>query len=187
MLGNDADGQVDGTFLSIDFDNAFRSTFLRWFNLVMKALDLPQEFESWFWTMYKDLSVTIVMNSYKSLPIKVERGFMEGSPPSMAAFVLCLAPLMLALEDVLGGIKTGDGELHKIKAFADDMKLFVGNLEEIPRAYGIISNFECVSGLLMHRDPRREKCQALPFGEHREVDSWPDWVTVKNSIKIVGA
>ena len=187
LLGDGKGGQVNGTILSIDFDNAFRSTYLRWFNLVMKALDLPQEFMSWFWTMYKDLSVTIVINSYKSLPIKVERGFMEGSPPSMAAFVLCLAPLMLALEDVMGGIKTGDGELHKIKAFADDMKLFVGNLEEIPRAYGIISNFECVSGLLMHRDPRREKCQALPFGEHREVDSWPDWVTVKNSIKIVGA
>ena len=38
LLGNDADGQVDGTFLSIDFDNAYMSMYLRWFKLVMKAL-----------------------------------------------------------------------------------------------------------------------------------------------------
>ena len=39
----------------------------------------------------------------------------------------------------------------------------------------------------MHRDPKREKCQAIPFGEHREHLDWPKWVTVKNKIKVVGA
>ena len=39
----------------------------------------------------------------------------------------------------------------------------------------------------MHRDPRREKCQALPFGTHRDIQDWPEWVTVKDAIKVVGA
>ena len=187
LLGNDDDVQVDGTFLSIDFDNAYRSTYLRWFNLVMKALGFPQSFVDWFWTMYEDLSVTIVLNGYKSLPIKVKRGFMEGSPPSMSAFVLCLAPLMVGLEEVLEGIETKDGVNHKIKAFADDMKLFLADPKEISVAFDLITKFESVSGLKMHRDPKREKCQALPFGAHRSYLGWPGWVTVKDSIKIVGA
>ena len=39
----------------------------------------------------------------------------------------------------------------------------------------------------MHRDPKREKCQALCFGDHREHQDWPAWVTVSNKIKVVGA
>ena len=39
----------------------------------------------------------------------------------------------------------------------------------------------------MHRDPGRGKCQALPFGKHREHQDWPNWITVKDEVKIVGA
>ena len=39
----------------------------------------------------------------------------------------------------------------------------------------------------MHRDPARQKCQALPFGEHINFTGWPSWVTVKNYMKEVGA
>ena len=39
----------------------------------------------------------------------------------------------------------------------------------------------------MHRDPARNKCQALPFGQHREHRNWPRWITVKDEVKIVGA
>ena len=52
--------------------------------------------------------------------------------------------------------------------------------------YKVIERFEKVSGLEMHRDPGRGKCQALPFGKHKGEDRWPTWVTVKTSIKVVG-
>ena len=58
--------QVDGTMLSIDFQDAFRSISHRWFNLVMVHLGVPNEFIEWFWMMYKDLYVVIVLNKYKS-------------------------------------------------------------------------------------------------------------------------
>ena len=38
----------------------------------------------------------------------------------------------------------------------------------------------------MHRDPKQDKCNVLPFGDHREHQDWPEWVTVKNRIKVVG-
>ena len=50
-----------------------------------------------------------------------------------------------------------------------------------------IVNFKVVSGLEMHHDPSRNKCQALPFGHHKVYTDWPEWVSVQNKVKIVRA
>ena len=71
--------------------------------------------------MYKDLYVLIVLNRYKSEKMYVERGFLEGHPPSMAAFVVCLIPIMYAVEEIMTGIVTSNAKTHKIKLFADDL------------------------------------------------------------------
>ena len=187
LLGENGSGQIDGTILSVDFKDAFRSISLRWFNLVLKRLEVPEDFIDWFWMMYYDLHVKIVVNKYMSNKIYVQRGFMEGSPPSMAAFVVSLIPFMKELEKNLRGIVTTNGKVHKIKLFADDLKTFLSDLREIRIVSDVISRFEKVSGLIMHRDPARDKCQALPFGHHRLFKSWPEWINVKNKIKVVGA
>ena len=185
LLGKGDNNQIDGTILSIDFNNAYRSVSLRWFHLVMKKFNIPSEFINWFWMMYANLGIMIVINNCKSKILKIERGFMEGHPPSMAAFVVSMIPLMIGLERVLSGIKV-DKVKHKIKAFADDLKIFLLSTEEINPSYKVIEDFEKVSGFLMHRDPNRKKCQALPFGKHKNFKFWPEWVTVSNSIKVVG-
>ena len=94
---------------------------------------------------------------------------------------------MIALEEQMVGILTPDNKNHRIKLFAHDLKVFLKEVEEIPKAYEVICNFENVSGLKMHRDPKRGKCQALPFGKHRENLVWPEWISVKSSMKVVGA
>ena len=104
------------------------------------------------------------MNGGKSKEMSVERGLMEGHPPSMAAFVLVLIPLMIILERILQGIEV-ECKRHKLKGFADDLKLFLKRPEEIKLCYIAIERFESVSGLKMHRDPARGKCQALMFGQ----------------------
>ena len=38
----------------------------------------------------------------------------------------------------------------------------------------------------MHRDPSKDKCQALTFGSHRDYKDWPAWVSIKEEIKVVG-
>ena len=64
LLGDEDWGQIDGTILSIDFKDAFRSISLRWFNLVLQRLAVPQDFIDWFWAMYSDLHIVIVVNLY---------------------------------------------------------------------------------------------------------------------------
>ena len=186
LLGDGKSEQLDGTILSIDFQDAFRSISHRWFNLVLRYMEVPEEFIQWFWTMYHNLHVVIVLNKYKSNKIDVKRGFLEGHCPSMAAFVVSLIPLMSALEEKLTGIEAAGIGNQKIKLFADDLKVFIRNTSEIKSVYEVICRFEKVSGLKMHRDPARGKCQALPFGSHRQFQSWPDWVSVRDKIKVVG-
>ena len=138
--------------------------------------------------MYEDLGIIILINKCKSDIIKVLRGFMEGHPASMGGFVVAMVPLMLKLETSIEGL-TVKGKLHKIKMFADDLKGFLKNLGEIDMIEKIIRDFEAVSGVILHRDPSLEKCQALPFGEHREFENWKKWpwITPKKTMKVVGA
>ena len=110
---------------------------------------------------------------------------MEGHPPSMGAFVISMIPPMYACEEKMTGIVTPNNRNHRIKLFADDLKLFIKNMSEVTNLYKVISNFEIVSGLEMHRDPARKKCQALPFGLHRVHIEWPKWITVQSTMKVV--
>ena len=110
---------------------------------------------------------------------------MEGHPPSMAAFLVQLIPLLIEIEKTLQGIKV-ENRIYKVQGFAHDLKLFIRDPEEIQKCYEKIKKFEEVSGLEIKRDPKREKCHALPFGKHEEYKGWPNWVTVKNKTKIVG-
>ena len=72
--------------------------------------------------------MSVIINKRCSEKIHVKRGFMEGHAPSMGAFVIAAAPFGHALEEVLEGIETNDGVLHKVKAFADDAKVFLKNV-----------------------------------------------------------
>ena len=72
---------------------------------------------------------------------------MEGHAPSMAAFVIALIPLMTSLEEGMTGIVTPDDKCHKVKMFADDLKLFIKDLNEIEFLYDRICKFERISGI----------------------------------------
>merc|ERR1711954_296502 len=104
----------------------------------------------------------------------------------MAGFVVSLIPLMIMLERNIGGIHC-NGLTHKIKLFADDLKAMISDLNEINYIENIISMFESISGIRLHRDPSREKCQALTFGDHRSFGGWAKWpwISKKNTVKIV--
>ena len=74
------------------------------------------------------------------------------------------------------------GKTHKVKSFADDVNLFLKDLRELKMCYKRIEKFE----KYIRTSDAREKCQALPFGKHKEDEEWPSRITVKTSIKVVG-
>ena len=186
LRGDDDGIEKNGTVIAIDYKDAFRSTYHRWVKLVLEHVNIPALFGKWFWSMYKNLSLIVTLNGQKSEKIQQLRGLAEGHSASMPVFALAVAPILVAIENSITGIVTLDGKRHKSKGFADDAKAFLDNPREIYTIYDIIKVFEQISGLYMHRDPARKKCQALTFGEHREYDNWPIWVTLASEIKVVG-
>ena len=76
----------------------------------------------------------------------------------MAAFVVSLILLIHKRKDVIFGIK-----INGIEMFAD---------HEIDRISGYVQKIEFVLGLKMHRDPKRNKCQAHSFGQDRAFTDW---------------
>ena len=54
--------ELDGSLLSIDFKNAFRSLSWRWILLVMKKSGVPVQFVEWLKAMYDGLGISIVIS-----------------------------------------------------------------------------------------------------------------------------
>ena len=148
LLGNGI-VEKNGSILSVDFKNAFRSLSLRWLFLVLKRLDLPEQFILWVKLMYENLGINIVLNKWKSAKIFNLRGVMEGHGPSSFLFVIAILPLIFELQKNLKGINIGDNINHKVKGFMDDLKCFLVDEKEIYVVDSVITKFEKVSGLTL--------------------------------------
>ena len=186
-LKNENGQELDGSILSIDFKNAFRSLSWRWILLVMRKFRIPESFIIWLKAMYADLGIALVINGWLSDKIPNKRGLLEGHASSMQIYCMATAPLLLALESKLKGIVTWDGIRHRNKSFADDLKVILAQPQEVITVDKIITEFEAVSGLILHRDISRRKCNVLTFGSHRNYSSWPAWVNKVSRVKIIGA
>ena len=153
----------------------------------MKHIGVPKDFIAFFWNLYKDLGIKISVNQIGSGIIYNKRGFAEGSAPSMAAYVISTISLLKALEEQLEGIRLPDNRLMKVFSFADDQKIALQNSDEIKKVQDMVIRFEKVSGLMLHRDVTRKKCNIISFGNHRNCNDWPDWVNQVQKTKIIGA
>ena len=185
-LKNEGGEENDGTMVAIDYKDAFRSTSHEWLGKIIEKMGLPEGFKKWFWTFYKNLRLKVIINGYETEEIKVMRGVCEGSSPSMPAFVAAIAPVMEEIESKIEGIRTKENEIHSIYGFADDQQVFLRRPEEIKVVQEIVQKFEKISGFQMHRDPKKGKCQALSFGEHKNYIEWPDWVSVREEVQVIG-
>ena len=187
LKGKTTGQEESGSILSIDFKNAFRSLSWRWIMLVMQKLKIPVQFIEWLKAMYNDLGISIVINGWKSDKIHNDRGLLEGHSASMQIYCMASGPLLKALECNLKGIKTWDSKVHITKALADDLKICLQDPSEVTFVDKTITKFEEVSGLILHRDISRKKCNVIRFGTHRSFDLWPPWVNTVTKSKIIGA
>ena len=77
---------------------------------------------------------------------------------------------------------------HKTKLFADDLRLQLQDPREVLCVDETIKRFEKVSGLILHRDVSRKKCNVLTLGSHRNFSQWPSWVFSNNEdIKLLNS
>jgi hypothetical protein len=118
--------------LTIDFKEAFDRIFHSYLYTILREYGFSEEFCKRIQRLYANVTSSLNINGKRSQPIPIQSSVRQGCPLSMALFVLCLNPLLNALEKKLTGVKIGGrGTKTTVIAYADDVTIVVSKSEEI--------------------------------------------------------
>lgn len=113
--------------LSLDAEKAFDRVDWLFLEHTLIEMGFGEKFVKWFNLLYKNPVSTVRVNGHCSSFFKVERGVRQGDSLSPVLFALSIEPLAEAIRQntQVQGITDGDGTIHKIALFADDVLLFI--------------------------------------------------------------
>ena len=163
----------------IDFEKAFDS--LDW-DFMLKCLDafgFGPSLKRWVETFYKNISSCVINNGICTPYFEVQRGVRQGDPLSPYLHVFIIAAELLAItmrsRTDIQGLKIGREEFKMVQ-HADDLTLFVPDLECAQRIFHLFDQFEACSGLKVNYT----KTEAIWIGSSRNNTEAPlglKWVS----------
>ena len=129
-------------------------------------------------TLYRRAVSTVMNGGVATGYFPLERAARQGDPISPTLFVLALEPLLCVLKEEVRGIQTPKG-CFKVGAYADDVTVGLGELDNIEDIIRILKRFGSFSGLHINL----EKCEVLCINGELVTDT-----NIQNTsyIKITG-
>ena len=177
------ENNLEGYFLSIDFEKAFDSLEWDFLWAVLEAFGFPPEFIIKIKTMYQDIEACIINGGSSTKYFSFSRCIKQGCPVSGLLFILAIELLAIRMrhQHDIQGIVVRDTEI-KVSAFADDLNNFLRNIQSIRLTLKELEIFGRVSGL----NCNISKCEALALGSSRpepieyngQEIKWVDEITV---------
>ena len=107
-------------------------------------------------TLYKRAESTVMNGGETTGYFPLERAARQGDPISPTLFVLALEPLLQVLKEEVKGIQTPKGRF-KVSAYADDVTVGLGDVDDVNAIIKILNKFGKFSGLKINL----EKCEIL--------------------------
>ena len=153
---------------------------------MLKCLDafgFGPSLKRWVETFYKNISSRVINNGICTPYFEVQRGVRQGDPLSPYLFIIAaelLAITMRSRTDIQG-LKIGREEFKMVQ-YADDLTLFVPDLECAQRIFHLFDQFEACSGLKVDYT----KTEAMWIGSSRNNTEAPLGLKWVNSVKALG-
>jgi len=147
------------TPLLLDFEKAYDRVSHEWLAYILYKSKLSDKVTRLILAMNKNTNAQILVNNTLSERFKIKSGVKQGDPISSLLFVICLQPLLYALEEA--GIK-----LH---AHADDTALFLKNNQQLTRATELITIYEQTTGQKLNK----KKCSLLVNDKETNFNDHP--------------
>ena len=174
---------IPGILLFIDFEKAFDS--LNW-NFLLKCLDVfgfGPSLIRWVETFYANISSCVLNNGFCTPYFELQRGVRQGDPLSPYLFIIAAEILATAIRkrSDIQGIKIGQDEF-KLVQYADDLTVFVPDIESAKRVFELLDLFETCSGLRVNFS----KTEAMWIGSCRQNTETPLGLKWCNSVKAFG-
>jgi hypothetical protein len=93
--------------------------------------------------MYENATASLQINGVLAGPIHIQSAIRQGYPLIMALYAICVHPLLHPLEDRLTGVSIGErGQRISVLAYADDITVFLSNVEDIEKVHDAIRIYE---------------------------------------------
>ena len=141
---------------SIDFKKAFDTLEHRYLWEVLRNMNFGENFISMLKTLYKRAVSTVMNGGVATGYFPLERAARQGDPISPTLFVLALEPLLCVLKEEVTGIRTPKG-FFKLGAYADDVTVGLGDLDDLDSVIETLTRFGKYSGLKINL----EKCEVF--------------------------
>ena len=174
---------IPGILLFIDFEKAFDS--LNW-NFLLRCLDVfgfGPSLIKWVETFYANISSCLLNNGFCTPYFELQRGVRQGDPLSPYLFIIAAEILATAIRNRsdIKGIKLGQNEF-KLVQYADDLTVFVPDIESAKRVFELLDFFETCSGLRVNFS----KTEAMWIGSCWHNTGNPLGLEWCNSVKALG-
>ena len=137
----------------------------------------------WVETFYAKISSCVLNNGFRTPYFKLQRGVRQGDPLSPYLFIIAAEILATAIRNRsdFQGLKIGQDEF-KLVQYADDLTVFVPDIESAKRVFVLVDFFETCSGLRVNFS----KTEAMWIGSCRQNTETPLGLKWYNSVKALG-
>jgi exonuclease III len=168
------DKNIDSVLISLDAKKAFDSVDHAYISKTLEAYGFGKNFVNTFKILYSNITARILVNSFTTNPIKIERGVKQGDALSCAIFIICIDPVLRNMnnnKEIVGIKSRGQSKsLFKAAAYADDISIICkksgSSIQQVFNEYSRLTN---LSGLELNADKTEililnsEKVEVIEF------------------------
>ena len=150
---------MDGRLVFLDQEKAYDRVRRVWLEKVLARIGVPGGLGRAIIRMLEGSKAAIMVNGHQGVPFSLGRGVPQGDPLSPILYALSLEPLLDRIRRRIEGLSVL-GVTWKVGAFADDMVVGLGSVQDVGELKEMVGWYERCSGQKLNW----HKCETMVLG-----------------------